>query len=86
MSLTSAARALLVADIAWGAFAFGAVYPWAYWPLLAGCACLGIIGLQTETANANWLRWLAIVFGAIGLVAAFQLVPLPRHVLLALGP
>ena len=23
----------MVAALAWGAFAFGAVYPWAYWPL-----------------------------------------------------
>jgi len=27
------AYGLLVAAISWGAFAFGAVYPWAYWPL-----------------------------------------------------
>ncbi len=75
-----------LAAIVWGALTFGAVYPWAYWPLVTGCACLGIIGLQTETANASWLRWLALTLGLIGLVAAFQLVPLPRHVLLALGP
>jgi O-Antigen ligase len=75
-----------LAAIIWGALTFGAVYPWAYWPLVAGCACLGFIGLQTETARATWLRWLAVMFAAIALVAAFQLVPLPRYVLLALGP
>ena len=24
---------ILIAVVAWGALAFGAVYPWAYWPL-----------------------------------------------------
>ncbi len=26
----------VVALLAWGVLVFGAVYPWAYWPLLAG--------------------------------------------------
>ncbi len=75
-----------LAAIVWGALSFGAVYPWAYWPLVAGCAGLGFVGLQSESANASWLRWLAVMLAAIALVAAFQLVPLPRRVLLVLGP
>ncbi|PYR74260.1 MAG: hypothetical protein DMF86_18750 [Acidobacteria bacterium] len=31
-SIAAAAEALLLAAIAWGAFAFGAVYEWAWWP------------------------------------------------------
>ena len=30
-------ESLLIAALAWGAFAFGAVYPWVYWPLVAAC-------------------------------------------------
>lgn len=31
--------------LAWGVLAFGAVYPWAYWPLLVGAAFIGLEGL-----------------------------------------
>jgi O-antigen ligase len=36
---------LLFLLVAWGAFAFGAVYAWAYWPLAAGALALGIAAL-----------------------------------------
>src|SRR5262245_56861568 len=45
VGLTRPARALLVAGIAWGAFAFGAVYPWAYWPLAIATAAAAFAGL-----------------------------------------
>ncbi|MBA3296831.1 MAG: hypothetical protein H0U19_07835, partial [Acidobacteria bacterium] len=38
--------AVSVAVIAWGALAFGAPYPWAYTPLLIGCAVAGALGLS----------------------------------------
>ena len=38
------AQFLAVATIAWGAFAFGAVYPWAYWPLAAAAVVVAILG------------------------------------------
>ena len=31
--------------VAWGALAFGAVYPWAYAPLLVASAAAGAVGL-----------------------------------------
>jgi len=35
----------VVGAIAWGTFAFGAVYPWAYTPLAIACAMLGATAL-----------------------------------------
>jgi putative inorganic carbon (HCO3(-)) transporter len=75
-----------LAALVWGVLTFGAVYPWAYWPLVSACAVLGFIGLWTEDAPAAWQRWLALTLAVIGLGAVFQLVPLPRNVLLAIGP
>jgi len=51
--VTGPARALLVAGIAWGAFAFGAVYPWAYWPLAIAA---GANTPATATAAAAMAR------------------------------
>ena len=42
------AQALLVVALAWGAFAFGAVYPWAYWPLIAAVLTVSLIGLAVR--------------------------------------
>src|SRR6202521_3318484 len=36
------AQALLVGTIAWGAFAFGSVYPWAYGPLTASAVAVAL--------------------------------------------
>lgn len=76
---------LTLAAIIWGVLTFGGVYPWAYWPLVGGCALLGLIGLRVEN-GPTWLRWLALPLAFIALVSAFQLVPLPRNLLLTLGP
>src|SRR5262245_46443292 len=89
VGVTGPARALLVAGIAWGAFAFGAVYPWAYWPLaiaaatvaLAGLAAPAAIGWRTLDLTAVTLA-LAIFFVA----AAAQLVPLPAATIRAISP
>jgi O-antigen ligase len=65
--------------IVWGALAFGAVYPWAYWPLAATCFFAGIAGLivtrQAHPAASSqaFNAALLAVFGAI----VAQLVPLP---------
>jgi hypothetical protein len=75
-----------LAAIIWGALTFGAVYPWAYWPLVTACALIGVLGLRADDPYSGWLRWLAAAFGAVALVAAVQLVPLPRSVLLTIGP
>ena len=46
---------LLFLLVAWGAFAFGAVYPWAYWPLTAGALALGVAGLVTTGSRLSRL-------------------------------
>jgi O-antigen ligase len=80
------AQALLVGTIAWGAFAFGSVYPWGYRPLAAGVVAvtlasvlvrppstqLGLPGLPT--LHLGWLAGgLALFAGAV----IFQMVPVP---------
>jgi O-antigen ligase len=79
--------AALVATIAWGTFAFGAVYPWAYWPLAVACAGLGIAGLRL---SRHWFqgrtRTLTIALVVVVATIALQLVPLPIGVLRAISP
>ena len=87
-----------LALVAWGALSFGAVYPWAYWPLMAGtivCAA----GWWKRGASADLKARpltraspravsVALVAGmaAIGVAALLQLVPLPRAVLATMSP
>lgn len=77
---------LVLAVIVWGAVTFGAVYDWAYWPLAIACALLGVAGLRSEAPESSWLRWLALLLAVITAGAAFQLLPLPRSVVLQLQP
>jgi O-antigen ligase len=81
-------RWLTCAAIAWGAFAFGAVYPWAYWPLAGVCVAAGVAGLLTRS-RAEVLDGTGPVAIALGLVAAvviLQLLPLPGGLLGAISP
>jgi len=73
--------------LAWGAFAFGAVYDWAFWPLAAGCAVSGAFALtrRSRVPRLPSVRtgvWLA----AVAVAAMAQLVPLPVNVLSSLSP
>jgi O-antigen ligase len=74
-----------VAALAWGAFAFGAVYDWAYWPLLVVCAAIGAAGLRVRSA-APVPRAVALAMvllaGAIGL----QIIPLPNALFSRVSP
>lgn len=73
--------------IAWGVLAFGAVYPWAYGPLLVAAASIGIVGLarcRTDVLATNRRTLVALV--AIGLPVLAQLVPVPRDLLVAVTP
>ena len=83
------ARATLVAAIAWGAFAFGAVYPWAYWPLAIAAQAIAIAGLVAP-APAQWRRFqLSGLAGALLLImvaVTIQLVPLPTALLTRVSP
>ena len=73
------ALAVVVAMIAWGTFAFGAVYPWAYRPLIAGALAVGLLTLaamRTAPRGTTLDRWLAAAFASFGVAAAGQLLPL----------
>ena len=82
------ALGLSLCTIAWGALAFGAVYPWAYWPLAAGCVLCGALGLRATRAKLADGSDRAMTIALIGLAAAIlvQLIPLPAGALAALSP
>jgi O-antigen ligase len=78
--------AVLVA-LAWGTVAFGAVYPWAYWPLAAACAGLGSWGMARSRGwREGRLRTLGWAVAGVGAAIGVQLVPLPPGVFRALSP
>jgi len=72
---------------AFGAFAFGAVYPWAYTPLAIGSVVVGLLGVVSGTRPV-WSpnRLLLAALAAVLLVAGIQLVPLPLDLLSRLSP
>jgi O-antigen ligase len=72
--------------IAWGAVAFGAVYPWAYVPLLAGCAATGLTGMTMRTGSGGSGRILEASLAALLGAIAIQLIPLPATVLELVSP
>jgi O-antigen ligase len=79
--------AALVGTIAWGALAFGAVYPWAYWPMAIACAFLGSWGLlRSRGWRERRLRALRWALGGVGLAIGAQLIPLPLSVFKAISP
>jgi hypothetical protein len=86
--MRSALPIAIVLTLAWGAFALGGLYPWAYWPLLGACSALGIAGFL-----AGGLRRrpeipgsLLVGFTLVVLAVSVQLVPLPRSVLTRVSP
>jgi O-antigen ligase len=72
--------------IAWGALAFGAVYPWAFLPLFAGCALAGTAMWLSRTGvgrtEVMLASSLAVVVAAIGV----QLVPVPVSTIRWISP
>jgi hypothetical protein len=91
-SLPFVDRALLVGWwllIAWGALAFGAVYPWAYTPLFAAAAIVG--GLAHWRGRHSGpiptaVRLVVVLLLIVGIGAAAQLVPLSRDTRLKFSP
>src|SRR3954463_6201489 len=83
------ARALIVAALAWGAFAFGAVYPWAYWPLFGATVVVGLAGLSAAgRATTRSLGLTALTLGLCTFLAAgcLQLVPIPLTLMSRISP
>ena len=76
----------MLALTAWGAGAFGAVYPWAYVPLFAGCVLIGAAALSERREAAAPDRGLAIALGCLVLAIGVQLVPIPVSVIRQISP
>jgi hypothetical protein len=74
--------------VAWGAFAFGAPYDWAYTPLFWGCAALGVLGLWAPGARVRRpVAWpMAIALALVASVGFLQLVPLAPATIARLSP
>ena len=78
---------LAVSLVAWGALSFGAVYPWAYGPLLIGSVAAGLLGMFMPGSRAAPLnRAIALSLALLVLAVVLQLVPVPRDVILWLNP
>lgn len=76
-----------VLALAWGVLAFGAVYPWAYWPLILLTAAIGGCGLLAGTHHGEPHRTaLSLALGSVALVIVLQLLPLPASVLAVISP
>jgi O-antigen ligase len=76
-----------VALVAWGVFAFGSPYPWAYGPLAVGSALVGVLGLVSGSRPV-WApnRVLLLALAGVGVVALVQLIPLPLDWLNRISP
>jgi putative inorganic carbon (HCO3(-)) transporter len=78
--------ATLLALISWGALAFGAPYPWAFIPLYAGCALVGIAGCLSRQKTSRLDLPLAAALLGLAVAIAVQLVPLHESIIRSLSP
>ena len=80
-------RALsLLVLTSWGALAFGAVYPWAFIPLYAGCTAVGVAAFLQRKGTSPTDVVLAGSLLFLGLAIGLQLVPLPVSAIRSLSP
>lgn len=88
MSTRTISRLCLVGGallVAWGVFARASVWPWAYQPLMAGAALLGVAGLLLPRAGPRDVGlWMALL--AVGLAGIVQILPIPISLVEALSP
>lgn len=76
----------MLLGIAWGGLAFGAVYPWAYAPLLL-CACLCAVWMGATAPDVLRRNTeVAIGLGVVASVVLLQLVPLRVSTLSMISP
>lgn len=80
--------AVSFAMVAWGALAFGAVYPWAWRPLTAAAVVVGSAGIVVAARHGASTRGSAVLWAllAVGLAASLQLVPLAPSLRQTLSP
>jgi O-antigen ligase len=82
-----ASTSLLIACLAWTTVAFGGVYPWAYWPMVAGIVLfVGSVGAIPHFRKQIRHEPLLLPLGATLAAIALQLVPLPGGVRTLLSP
>lgn len=86
---------MTIATLAWGALAFGAVYPWAFCTLAVLAVMAGTSGLLAARPGSSTYyrtvapvvsRGLLLSLAAIAAAVALQLVPLPLDVFTRLNP
>jgi hypothetical protein len=76
----------VVAIVAWGLVASGAVEAWAYWPLAVASALVGGLAIAGSRGKGG-IGWaLPAGFGLLIASVAVQLVPLPRPLILRYSP
>lgn len=88
MTVLCLARPALIASIAWGAFTFGAVLPWAYWPLCGSALAIGLAGLSAVAPPLPRVEspFLAVSLALFLCASIAQAVPLPADWLARLSP
>jgi hypothetical protein len=86
MPIVRIASALTVLALAWGALAFGAVYPWGYQPLLVAAALIGGGELLLARVDAPGLRRVAASLVPVAIVIAAQLIPMSAAAILSTNP
>ena len=75
--MTIACR-VLIALVVWGVLSFGAVYPWAYWPLAAGAFALGAWAISaTHAWREPRPRAVGLALAGIATALVIQIVPVP---------
>lgn len=71
-------RWLVLGLLIWGVVSFGAVYPWAYWPLAVGCGAAGAWAVaMTRAWRDPRARAIGVALACVGCAIALQMVPLP---------
>jgi O-antigen ligase len=86
--IARAAPIFVVSVLAWGAFTFGAVYPWGYWPLCVAAVSVGFMGIVVarRLPPGTLPLYLATALLAVCLAVAAQIAPLPPEVVTRLSP
>jgi O-antigen ligase len=86
--LLNLAQLLPLGAVAWGALAFGGVYPWAYWPLAAACLVSGCLAyVAGRGARIDGIGgWFKLVLLAVAAAILVQCIPLPVGKLSAFSP
>ena len=76
--------AIVLAIVAASAFAFGGVYPWIWWPVIAGSLLAGAAGMSRRPLRIP--GGVALAAAAVLAAGALQLLPIPQPILSAVSP